>query len=106
MTVYNKLVRDKIPEILDSKGLSYLAHKAGDEELMSYLKKKLVEEVEEFSEEPSINELADIQEVVYALLDELGHSKEQLEQAREEKQSSRGSFKEKWILGEVIDEET
>lgn len=104
MTVYNKLVRDKIPEILDSKGLSYLAFKVGDQEMMPYLKKKLFEEVEEFSEEPSINELADIQEVIYALLDELGHTREHLEQTRREKELARGAFSEKWILGEVLDD--
>ena len=72
MTVYDKLVRDKIPEILSRKGKSYLAFKADDKQIMDYLTKKLYEETEEFYENPSLEELADIQEVVYALLDKLG----------------------------------
>jgi predicted house-cleaning noncanonical NTP pyrophosphatase (MazG superfamily) len=104
MTVYDKLVRDKIPEILNRKGKSYLAFKADDKQAMEYLTKKLFEEAEEFYEEPSLEELADIQEVVYALLDRLGYSREQLELTRENKESARGAFKDGWILGEVLDD--
>jgi predicted house-cleaning noncanonical NTP pyrophosphatase (MazG superfamily) len=104
MTVYDKLVRDKIPEILTKKGKSYLAFRADDEQIMNYLAKKLFEEVEEFFEDPSIEELADIQEVIYALLGRLGYDRDQLELARQDKESSRGAFEDGWILGEVIDD--
>ena len=104
MTVYDKVVRDKIPEILSRKGKSYLAFKADDKQIMDYLTKKLYEETEEFYENPSLEELADIQEVVYALLDKLGYSREQLESAREDKESVRGSFNDGWVLGEVLDD--
>lgn len=104
MTVYDKLVRDKIPGILKRKGKSYLAFKADDKQIMDYLTKKLLEESEEFYEDPSLEELADIQEVVYALLDRIGHSREQLEEARKSKEFARGAFKNGWILGEVLDD--
>lgn len=104
MTVYDKMVRDKIPEILTKKGKSYLAFKADDKQAMSYLIKKLFEEAEEFSENPSIEELADVQEVVCALLGKLGYDWDQLELAREDKKVSRGAFDDGWILGEVLDD--
>lgn len=67
MESYNKLVRDKIPEILDEKGVSYEKRVASPEEYKLALIKKLEEETSEFSEDPSSEELADILEVVDAL---------------------------------------
>ena len=60
---YNKLVRDKIPEILDKKGVSYEKRIASDEEYKIELVKKLEEEVAEFKEALSSDELADVMEV-------------------------------------------
>ena len=67
MTTYNKLVRDKIPEFLDSKGISYEARIAGTDEYKSELIKKLGEEIGEFLEAKNSEELADIMEVIDAL---------------------------------------
>jgi predicted house-cleaning noncanonical NTP pyrophosphatase (MazG superfamily) len=64
---YNKLVRDKIPEILDKKGVPYEVRVAGNEEYKEELIKKLEEEIGEFKEAGSVEELADILEVVDAL---------------------------------------
>ncbi len=67
MDSYNKLVRDKIPEILDEKGVPYEKRIASPEEYKTELMKKLVEEIGEFTEAGSPEELADVIEVVEAL---------------------------------------
>lgn len=67
MTTYNKLVRDKIPEILDVKGIAYEKRIADPEEYTLELIKKLGEEIQEFSEAGDVEELADIVEVIEAL---------------------------------------
>ncbi len=67
MASYNKLVRDKIPEILDEKGVSYEKRIASPEEYRIKLIKKLAEEVKEFQEAGNLEELADVMEVVEAL---------------------------------------
>ena len=100
---YNKLVRDRIPEILDEKGKSYTIRNCNHDETSSYLHKKLVEEVNEFVEKPSIEELADIQEVVFALIQNMGYSRRELEFIREIKVIENGGFEHKLILEEVTD---
>ena len=67
MTTYNKLVRDRIPEILDAKGVAYEKRTATEEEYTIELIKKISEEYEEFKEAGDIEELADILEVVESL---------------------------------------
>ena len=64
----NKLVRDKIPEVLDSKGLKYSVHVAEDDEYWQKLKAKLIEEVNEYVEKESESELTDILEVFEAIV--------------------------------------
>lgn len=67
MTAYEKLVRDKIPEILDAKGVPYESRIADDTEYRLELLKKLVEEAEELLEAGDPGELADVLEVIDAL---------------------------------------
>lgn len=64
---YDKLVRDKIPEILVEKGANFEQHTASDEEYKERLLEKLDEEIAEFKEEYSAEELADVIEVIEAL---------------------------------------
>jgi len=99
---YDKLVRDKIPTILDAKGKQYTARQCEGNEKFEYLKRKLVEEVDEFLEEPSIEEVADIQEVLFSLSLQLGFTTAALEQVRKTKIAQRGEFRENWILEEVL----
>lgn len=96
MEQYNKLVRDKIPEYLDKKGISYEKRIASLEEYKIELIKKLEEETSEFSEAGSIEELADVIEVVEALKKLPGY--ENVEEIRKQKAEERGAFNEKIIL--------
>jgi len=100
MQKYNKLVRDKIPEILDKKGILYEKRIATDDEYKIELIKKLDEEVKEFLEANDIEELADIIEVIEALK-RLSEYKD-VEDIRMQKLENRGSFNKKIILkGEI-----
>ena len=101
---YDKLVRDRIPEIIRKKAKEFTYRKATDEEYFFYLKKKLVEEVREFVEKPSLKEMADVQEVINFLLKEMGHTQPDLRMARSLKIEDRGSFNDRWILEEVHQE--
>jgi len=97
---YNKLVRDKIPEIIKQKGETPVIHEADSEEYFKKLKEKLEEEVNEFLESEKEEELADIIEVIYALGDAKGISVYELEDLRKKKAKERGSFRKKIILDE------
>ena len=96
METYNKLVRDKIPEILDKKGVSYEKKIASAEEYKIELIKKLDEEVKEFSEAGDLEELADVLEVVEALKNLPEYSN--VEVIRQKKKEERGGFDQKIIL--------
>lgn len=96
MEKYNKLVRDKIPQILDKKGVPYEQRVAGDEEYKAELVKKLIEEVEEFSSEADPEELADVLEVISALLKLPEYA--DVENVRIKKMEERGGFDKRLIL--------
>tara|TARA_Y100001938_G_C8099782_1_gene440802 strand:+ start:6612 stop:6965 length:354 start_codon:yes stop_codon:yes gene_type:complete len=99
---YDKLVRDKIPEIIFSKGSRAKVYIANEIEYTVYLKKKLQEEVDEFIASPCVQELADIQEVIFNIATLNGWD-EMLEEERAAKNLSRGSFSRRYILVEVSD---
>lgn len=94
----SKLVRDKIPEIIKQSGKEPVTRIAADAEYWQRLKDKLHEEVHEFVQNDDVDELADILEVIYALAEAKGVSKEGLEGKREKKAQERGGFKDKVIL--------
>ena len=94
---YNKLVRDKIPEIIQRNGEVAKTHILDEKSYVQELIKKLGEEYQEFLDDPSVEELADIQEVVLAL-SEVITTPEELERVRSEKVATRGAFKEKIFL--------
>jgi len=95
---YNKLVRDKIPEIIKQNEQIPITHIAGDEEYFKKLKEKLTEEVNEFIANENSEELADIIEVIYAIVNNRNVTKEELEKIRKEKAEKRGGFTKKIIL--------
>ena len=103
MKTYNKLIRDKIPAIMTAAGKNYRTHIASDEEYTQKLKEKLLEEVNEFLAEPSLEELADILEVFTTLVENLGHTQEALIEKVEQKSEERGDFARRIIL-ETVDE--
>lgn len=98
MTVYNKLVRDKIPAIIESAGEKPHIRTLEDEEYRMCLEAKLDEEAAEFHKEQNLEELADILEVVYALAEHLGSSREELEEVYRIKNEKRGGFRDRIFL--------
>ena len=108
MTVHNKLIRDKILEIINAAGKDFSSKILNENDYVLELRKKLREELDEYmnakTDEQSIEELADIMEVIYCLTKIHNSSPEHLEKVRLEKNIKRGSFKEKIFLIEVKDE--
>lgn len=98
MKVYNKLVRDKIPEIIKNNGDEPKTRILSDEEYLSELNKKLQEEMKEYLESGDIEELADLEEVLRAILDAKNVAHEDFEKIRLEKVNKRGAFKNKIFL--------
>lgn len=105
MIYHNKLVRDKIPEIIHSKGKICKARKLDSGEFALELKKKLQEEVKEYLEEPSMAELADILEVVEGLALTKGASLDDVLRTKEEKKKARGGFSDRVFLEYVTEAE-
>ena len=101
MKVYNKLVRDKIPEIIEADNKKCEIEIVEGKEKQGLLEKKLLEEVNEYLEDKNLEELADVMEVLYGLAKELGYSEEELNKKREEKLKERGGFKEGIVLKSV-----
>lgn len=102
-TTYNKLVRDRIPEIIEADGKTPVTRVLDDKEYLEELIKKLQEECDEFKADKNVEELADLQEVILALADTLGISHAQLAEVYGEKARRRGAFKNKIFLIEVND---
>ena len=102
--IYNKLVRDKIPEIIETSGKRCEIEILSDEEYLQMLDKKLDEELAEYHQEQNIEELADLLEVIYAATKARGYSIEDLEKVRAEKAKKRGGFDKKILLKKVIEE--
>ena len=95
---YNKLVRDYIPDIIEDGGSIADVRTLTEPEYILFLDKKLNEEVKEYQESKSVEEIADIIEVLYAICDARGYSREQLECVRLKKLEEKGGFKEKVFL--------
>lgn len=101
MKIYNKLVRDKIPEIIKADGKNPVTRKLSNIEYLDELVKKLREEIGEFEADHSAEELADIQEVVLALIDALKIERQELEKLRKQKTKDRGAFTKRIYLEKV-----
>lgn len=95
---YNKLVRDKIPEIIKESGHKPSTHTAVDAEYKVKLNEKLKEEVEEYLESEKNEELADILEIIYAICQLKDLDKRELEEMRKRKAGERGRFDRRIIL--------
>ena len=102
MKRFNKLVRDKIPEIIENDNKKPIIRTLSDKEYLMELNKKLQEEVNEYLEDNNIEELADIIEVVYGILDAKNLDLLEFEKIRKEKVEKRGAFKKKIFLENVL----
>ncbi len=98
MKVYNKLVRDKIPEMIINENRHPVTRILDNDEYRVELNKKLQEEVKEYIEDNNVEELADIVEVVYGILDSMDISIEEFESVRKAKVDKRGAFKDRIYL--------
>lgn len=107
MPVYNKLVRDLIPEIIQNSGKKFTTRILEDDEYIIELKKKLSEEIQEYknaaTDKEAIEELADILELMHALAKVHGANIQEIEKIRQDKAKKRGGFSEKIFLIEVED---
>ena len=103
---YNKLVRDKIPENINKIEARSANYKVlNDDEYLQELDKKLFEEAHEFIEEHSIEELADLMEVISSIVSAQKISMEEVEKARINKKNEKGGFNKKIYLIDVEQEE-
>lgn len=100
--IFNKLVRDKVQEIIKNNGEIPKTHIASDEEFEIKLKEKLSEEVEEFLKDSVKSEIVDILEVVDALCEHYKFDKEEMEKLKRDKAKKSGKFSKKIILDSVI----
>lgn len=98
---YSKLVRDKVPDIIKGDGKNFEIRILNDKEYLAELIKKLREEASEFEENPSIEELADIKEIIIAIRKHLGIHAGELEDARRQKAATNGRFRNKIFLESV-----
>ena len=96
--IYNKLVRDKIPEIIENSGGRATFRQLSQDEYIQFLEQKLGEEVGEYHRDHTVEELADILEVVYALAAAQGYSKEELLRIYDGKHDQRGGFEKRLLL--------
>ena len=104
MTIhYNKLVRDRIPEIIESSGKTYTTEILSQEDYLRLLDAKLDEELAEYHKDQDIEELADLLEVIRAVVIARGYSLEDLERVRTEKAAKRGGFEKRILLKEVTE---
>lgn len=98
MIVYNKLVRDKIPEIIKADGNECEIRTLNNEEYLSELNKKLGEELKECYKSGEVEELADIAEIIYAIAKYKGVDQQEFDSIRRKKAEKRGGFEEKLFL--------
>ncbi|MCP2034136.1 putative house-cleaning noncanonical NTP pyrophosphatase (MazG superfamily) [Planomicrobium sp. HSC-17F08] len=108
MPIYNKLVRDRIPEVIEMTGKELSSRILEKKEYEIELKKKLSEELAEYNEaktnEEAVEELADILELLHAATKIHGSSFEELEKIRKAKAEKRGGFEKRIFLIEVEDD--
>jgi predicted house-cleaning noncanonical NTP pyrophosphatase (MazG superfamily) len=107
MPTYNKLVRDRIPEIIEQGGKTYNTRILNEFEYKKELRTKLTEELNEYLEstddKEAMEELSDILELLHALTAIHGSNVEELESIRADKAKKRGGFKQRIFLIDVQD---
>ena len=89
---YNKVIRDKIPEIIADSGKKCNLKQLDDESFLTELEKKLIEEVNEYAESKDVEELSDLLEVIYRISELRGVNSDKLDKIRKDKAEKRGKF--------------
>jgi len=89
---YNKVIRDKIPEIITESGKKYDLKQLDDASFLAELEKKLIEEVNEYVQSKDVEELADLLEVIYRISELRGVNSDELDEIRKDKAEKRGRF--------------
>ena len=102
---YHKLVRDRIPEIIEKDGKTCVCSELSQEDYIIMLDQKLNEELAEYQESKSMEELADLLEVMSAVAAARGSSMDEVERIRLGKKEKRGGFEKKILLETVIEQE-
>jgi predicted house-cleaning noncanonical NTP pyrophosphatase (MazG superfamily) len=100
---YNKLVRDNIPEIIQNNNSQCSTRVLNDSEYYEELKKKLIEETNEFCESDEVSELGDILEVFNSIIKCKNLSFSEIDKIRENKKKKNGAFEKKLLLEWVED---
>ena len=103
MKTYNKLVRDKIPDIIKASGGECKFHVAKKDEYALKLDEKLLEEVEELLASPDAEEIADVLEVIEAMARMHHISLDDIKAAKKKKRDERGSFNLMFVLEEATE---
>ncbi len=98
---YNKLIRDNNVKLMEDKGCKVTYEILDDKRYGQELDKKLQEEVSEYLADYSVEEMADVMEVIYAMLDFRGITMEEVEKVRLNKRNFKGAFKNKIFLKDV-----
>lgn len=96
-----KLVRDKIPEIIEKSGKSCKTRILDHDEYIEKLEEKLDEELAEYQESKALEELADLLEVMEATVKARGYTWEELTKLKETKKAARGGFEDRILLLEI-----
>ena len=100
---YNKLVRDRIPEIIEKDNKRCDVRILDDAEYLKMVDAKLDEELAEYHKDQNIEELADLIEVIYAAAKARGYSIAELEEIRAQKAEKRGVFEKRFFLEKVVE---
>lgn len=102
---YNKLVRDKIPELIESEGQTCKTRVLRDEEYLKELRTKLQEEVQEYLDSGDLEEIADVLEVLDGLAVAQGSSVSEVVDLQKLKRKERGGFSERIFLESVTSQQ-
>ena len=102
--IYNKLVRDRIPEIIEKNGKRCICETLLQDQFIAMLDAKLDEELAEYQQSKSLEELADLLEVMGAVVRARGYTWDQLTDIRKKKKEERGGFEKRILLKEVYEE--
>lgn len=98
MIIYNKLIRDKVPNYIEESGKNHVTRVLEEKEYIENLNQKLQEELNEYYENEEVEELADLVELVYSIIQYKGVSIEEFEKIRLQKKYKRGGFDKRLLL--------